>query len=102
MNDIDREELAVVDEEATMEELQQLEDAELVVRDKMASGPPTWRMRHATLKDVAYTSLPKRERLRLHTLVARYLLEKSHRSTAADHFDLAARASLPLHPLARS
>ena len=102
MYDFDREELAVVDEDATMEELQQLEDAELVVRDKMASGAPTWRMRHATLKDVAYASLPKRERLRLHTVVARYLLEKGHRSTAADHFELAARASLDLDPFDRA
>ncbi len=94
----DREELAVVDKDATMEELQQLEEAELVVRDKMASGAPTWRMRHATLKDVAYASLPKRERLRLHTLVARYLLDKGHASTAADHFELAASASLDLDP----
>jgi tetratricopeptide (TPR) repeat protein len=98
MYDFDREELAVLDADATMEELQQLEDAELIVRDKMASGAPTWRMRHATLKDVAYASLPKRERLRLHTLVARYLVEKGHRATAADHFELAARASLDLDP----
>ena len=98
----DREELAVVDQDATMEELMQLEEAELVVRDTMASGAPTWRMRHATLKDVAYASLPKRERLRLHTLVARYLLDKGHRSTAADHFELAARAALDLDPNDRS
>ena len=94
----DREELAVVDKDATMEELIQLEEAELIVRDTMASGAPTWRMRHATLKDVAYASLPKRERLRLHSLVAQYLLNKGHRSTGADHFELAARASLDLDP----
>jgi len=98
MYDFDREELAVVDKDATMEELQQLEESELIVRDKMASGAPTWRMRHATLKDVAYASLPKRERLRLHTLVARYLVDRGHRATAADHFELAARASLDLDP----
>lgn len=98
MYDFDREELAVVDQGATMEELQQLEEAELIVRDKMASGAPTWRMRHATLKDVAYASLPKRERLRLHTLVARYLVDRGHRATAADHFELAAQASLDLDP----
>ena len=98
MYDFDREELAVVDQDATMEELQQLEESELIVRDKTASGAPTWRMRHATLKDVAYASLPKRERLRLHTLVARYLVERGHRATAADHFELAARASLDLDP----
>ena len=102
MYGFDREELAVVDKDATMEELQQLEEAELVVRDKMASGAPTWRMRHATLKDVAYASLPKRERLRLHTFVARYLLDKGHGSTAADHFELAARASLDLDPQDRT
>jgi class 3 adenylate cyclase/tetratricopeptide (TPR) repeat protein len=89
----DREELAVIDDAATVDELQQLEEAEVIVRDNLV-----WRMRHATLKDVAYASLPKRERLRLHNLVAEYLLEKGHRSTAADHLELAARASLDLDP----
>jgi class 3 adenylate cyclase/tetratricopeptide (TPR) repeat protein len=98
MYGFDREELAVLDTDATMEELMQLEEAELIVRDTMASGAPAWRMRHATLKDVAYASLPKRERLRLHNLVARYLLNKGHWSTAADHFELAARASIDLDP----
>ncbi|MHB8612011.1 MAG: adenylate/guanylate cyclase domain-containing protein [Candidatus Dormibacteraceae bacterium] len=89
----DREELAVIDDAATVEELQGLEEAEVIVRDNFV-----WRMRHATLKDVAYTSLPKRERLRLHNLVAEYLLEKGHGSLAADHYELAARASLDLDP----
>src|SRR5260370_317513 len=61
MYDFDREELAVVDENATMEELQDLEEAELVVRDKMAAGAPTWRMRHAALKDVPYAGRPQPE-----------------------------------------
>jgi class 3 adenylate cyclase/tetratricopeptide (TPR) repeat protein len=89
----DREELAVIDDAATVEELQELEEAEVIVRDNLV-----WRMRHATLKDVAYASLPKRERLRLHNLVAEYLVDKGHGSLAADHYELAARASLDLDP----
>jgi tetratricopeptide (TPR) repeat protein len=89
----DREELAVIDDAATIEELQELEDAEVIVHENLV-----WRLRHATLKDVAYASLPKRERLRLHNLVAEYLVEKGHRSLAADHYELAARASLDLDP----
>ena len=89
----DREELAVIDDAATVEELRELEEAEVIVRDNLV-----WRMRHATLKDVAYASLPKRERLRLHNLVAEYLVEKGHGSVAADHYELAARASLDLDP----
>ena len=98
MYGFDLAELAVVDGAATVGELQQLEEAELVVRDDSAPGTAAWRMRHATLKDVAYASLPKRERLRLHNLVAQYLLDKGHRSLAADHLELAARASLDLDP----
>ena len=94
----DRDELAVVDGAATAEELQELEDAEVIVREQPASAVPSWRLRHATLKEVAYASLPKRERLRLHTLVAQYLLDTGHRSTAADHYELAAKASLDLDP----
>jgi tetratricopeptide (TPR) repeat protein len=93
MYGFDREELAVVDDAATVEELQELEDAEVIARDKTE-----WRMRHATLKDVAYASLPKRERLRLHNLIAEYLLDKGHPSVAADHYELAALASLDLDP----
>jgi len=89
----DLEELAVIDDAATVEELQELEEAEVIVRDNLV-----WRLRHATLKDVAYASLPKRERLRLHNLVAEYLVEKGHSSLAADHYELAARASLDLDP----
>jgi class 3 adenylate cyclase/tetratricopeptide (TPR) repeat protein len=89
----DLEELRVIDDAATVEELQELEEAEVIVHDNLV-----WRMRHATLKDVAYASLPKRERLRLHNLVAEYLVEKGHRSLAADHYERAARASLDLDP----
>src|SRR5260370_26496520 len=55
-------------------------------------------MRHATLKEVAYASLPKRERVRLHTLIAEYLLGNGHQWHAADHLQLAALASLDLDP----
>ena len=89
----DQEELAVVDDAATLDELKELEEAEVIVPDGRV-----WRMRHATLKDVAYASLPKRERLRLHNLVAEHLLDKGHPSNAADHYELAALASLDLDP----
>ena len=102
MYGFDRDELAVVDDAATIEELQELEDAEVMVRDRRESAAPIWRMRHATLKEVAYASLPKRERLRLHNLVAEHLIDTGHRSHAADHYELAAIASLDLDPNDRS
>src|SRR6267378_3137829 len=98
MYGFDMEELAVVDRSGTVEDLQELEDAEVVVRDTSATMAATWRMRHATLKDVAYASLPKRERLRLHTLIAEFLIAKKHGTVAADHLELAAIASLDLDP----
>ncbi|MGA8923270.1 MAG: AAA family ATPase, partial [Candidatus Dormiibacterota bacterium] len=98
----DLDELAVVDGAGSVAELQQLEEAEVLVHDKPASGTPAWRIRHATLKDVAYASLPKRERLRLHTLVAQYLVGNNRPSLAADHYELAALASLDLDPRDRS
>ena len=55
-----------------------------------------WRVRHATLKEVAYASLPKRERVRLHQLIADRLFADSHPAWAADHLELAAVASLDL------
>jgi class 3 adenylate cyclase/tetratricopeptide (TPR) repeat protein len=87
-------ELDVIDGAADVKELEQLEDAEVIVRQP----PSSWRMRHATLKEVAYASLPKRERLRLHQLVAEYLIDAGHRSVGADHLELAAIASLDLDP----
>jgi class 3 adenylate cyclase/tetratricopeptide (TPR) repeat protein len=90
--------LAAVGQEATPEELQQLEDAEVIVRDPEPAESQQWRLRHSTLKDVAYASLPKRERLRLHELAAQYLLERGHRSLAADHLEMAAFAAIDLDP----
>jgi len=96
----DLEELGVVDAAATQAELHQLEDAEVIVRDQpsTASVPPQWKLRHTTLKEVAYASLPKRERLRLHVQVAQFLIDRGHLSIAADHLELAAQASLDLDP----
>jgi len=54
------------------------------------------------LKDVAYASLPKRERMRLHQLVADHLLTAGHRSLAADHLELGALAALDLDPKDRT
>ena len=101
MYGFDLDELRVVDPAATDEELLQLEEAEVVVTDPQ-STTGHWQIRHATLKEVAYASLPKRERLRLHRLVAQRLLALGHRSWAADHLELAAKASLDLDPDDRS
>jgi class 3 adenylate cyclase/tetratricopeptide (TPR) repeat protein len=97
----DLEELAVVDPAGTVDELRQLEEAEVLVRDER-SGTPRWRLRHATLREVTYSSLPKRERLRLHQLVAERLQRTGHLSWAAGHLELAALAALDLHPADRS
>jgi len=94
----DLEELAVVDEEATAEELRQLEDAEILIREQASQEEPYYRLRHATLREVAYGSLPKRERLRLHLRVADALQEAGHPRWAADHLERAAIASLDLDP----
>jgi class 3 adenylate cyclase/tetratricopeptide (TPR) repeat protein len=88
----------VVDAEATANEIQQLEDAEILVPDSQPGDQPRWRMRHATLKDVIYASLPKRERERLHQLLAQNLLNTGHPSLAADHLELAALAAIDLDP----
>ena len=93
--------IQALDEAVTSEELEQLVDAEVLVRDDMGANP-SWRIRHATLKDVAYGSLPKRERLRLHRIVAQKELAAGHRSWTADHLELAAFASLDLDPSDRT
>jgi class 3 adenylate cyclase/tetratricopeptide (TPR) repeat protein len=93
-------ELGIVDPEGTVEELGQLEDAEIIVRDARSETATAtrWRMRHATLREVAYGSLPKRERQRLHELIAENLLATGHKTWAADHLELAAHAALDLAP----
>jgi class 3 adenylate cyclase/tetratricopeptide (TPR) repeat protein len=94
----DLDELRVVDPDVTRQEVGQLEEAEIVVREEGKRAVERWRVRHATVKDVAYASLPKRERVRLHELIAERLMSTGHQSWAADHLELAARASLDLYP----
>jgi class 3 adenylate cyclase/tetratricopeptide (TPR) repeat protein len=90
-------ELLIVDAAAKVDEVRLLEDAEIVVRDE-GGAAQQWRLRHATLREVAYASLPKRERLRLHELVAENLKKTGHPSWAADHLELAAFAARDLDP----
>ena len=92
----DMHELRTIDPEATLDEIRQLEEAEILVPEADAQPVTRWRVRHATLKEVAYASLPKRERVRLHQLIAERLAATGHRSWAADHLELAAIASLDL------
>jgi class 3 adenylate cyclase/tetratricopeptide (TPR) repeat protein len=98
----DLEDLALLDPEGTVAELQQLEEAEILVHETTPRGTLLWRLRHATLRDVAYASLPKRERVRLHTVFAESLLEAGHKSWGADHLEMAALASLDLDPSDRA
>ena len=80
-----------------------LENEELLVRDR--DRPGVWRFRHEMLRDVAYESLAKRERLRLHLVLADELGKSSDardlRATAY-HLQQAATASLDLNPADRS
>jgi class 3 adenylate cyclase/tetratricopeptide (TPR) repeat protein len=94
----DLDEVRVVDPATTTDEIRQLEEAEILVHEEGHRASPRWRVRHATVKDVAYASLPKRERVRLHQLVADRLMETGHPSWAADHLHVGALASLDLDP----
>ena len=85
--------IATVDEET----LRLLEDEDVLLRDDKRAG--VWRFRHETLRDVAYESLPKRERMRLHLAVADGLPDpERYPSVVAYHLEQAARASLDLTP----
>lgn len=80
-----------------------LEDEELLVREPRREG--IWRFRHGMLSDVAYESLPKRERQRLHLQVAEAILAEGPERRpkfVAYHLEQAARASLDLNPDDRS
>ena len=92
-------ELSLVSD-ASEEDVRALEEAEIVVRDDDGGwgAGPRWRFRHETVREVAYASLPKRERRTLHERVADALIEAGHATFAADHLELAARASLDLDP----
>jgi class 3 adenylate cyclase/tetratricopeptide (TPR) repeat protein len=93
------EELALIADPAD-ELLAELEDEELVERDEDREG--VWRFRHGLVRDVAYESLPKRERRRLHTLVADGLEQDPESSryprSIAYHLERAALAALDLDP----
>jgi class 3 adenylate cyclase/tetratricopeptide (TPR) repeat protein len=90
----DLDEVAAV-ADAQAQQLGALEDAEILVQDERTGG---WRFRHEMVRDVAYASLPKRERARLHESVARMLLERDQVAWAADHLERAAIAALDVDP----
>ncbi len=97
---LDLSELALI-AEPNEKMLELLEEEELLVRDEERAG--VWRFRHGLLRDVAYESLPKRERERLHLLVADSLLEDAstaarHPRSIAYHLEQAAKASLDMDP----
>lgn len=82
-----------------------LEEEELLVRD--GERPGVWMFRHGLVRDVAYESLPKRERRRLHLAVADGLAADPETTaryprSIAYHLEHAARASLDLDPADRS
>jgi class 3 adenylate cyclase/tetratricopeptide (TPR) repeat protein len=77
-------------------ELNDLIDAEIVVREDAPS--PLWRFRHEVFRDVAYASLPKRERQRSHTVIADRLQADGAITWAADHLEAAALAAFDLDP----
>ncbi len=99
---VDPSELALVTD-VSDEALAELEQEEVLVHDE---GDLTqWRFRHQVLRDVAYESLPKRERQRLHLAVADELiargLQPRYPQAIAYHLEHAARASLDLNPADR-
>ncbi|HEY7283365.1 MAG TPA: adenylate/guanylate cyclase domain-containing protein [Actinomycetota bacterium] len=81
-----------------------LEEAELLVHDH--DRPDEWRFRHELLRDVAYESLPKRERVRLHVGIVDRMEEagtiERHPQGVAWHLEHAAAAALDLNPHDRS
>jgi class 3 adenylate cyclase/tetratricopeptide (TPR) repeat protein len=84
--------------------LDEAEDEELLVSD--GERPGVWRFRSDVLRDVAYESLAKRERQRLHLRVANKLsspeLVDRYPRTIAFHLEQAARAALDLNPRDRA
>lgn len=81
--------------------LQTLEEEELLVRDP--NRPGVFAFRHGLVRDVAYESLPKRERKRLHLRIAEALAEDERTAaryprSIAYHLEQAARAALDLDP----
>ncbi len=86
--------------EPRSELLAELEDEEFLQQDE--ERPSMWRFRSDVLRDVAYESLAKRERQRLHLRVANKLAESENADryprSIAFHLEQAARAALDLNP----
>jgi class 3 adenylate cyclase/tetratricopeptide (TPR) repeat protein len=85
--------------EVDPEILKRLEEEEVIVGDR--ERPGRWRFRHELLRDVAYESLAKRDRRRLHDRMAEGLRsegESEHARQIAYHLEEAARAALDLDP----
>jgi tetratricopeptide (TPR) repeat protein len=85
--------------EVDPEVLRKLEEEEVIVGDK--ERPGRWRFRHELLRDVAYETLAKRDRRRLHERVAeglRKLGSDEHARQVAYHLEEAARAAQDLDP----
>ncbi|MGZ5301401.1 MAG: ATP-binding protein [Actinomycetota bacterium] len=82
----------------------ELEDVEFLVPEP--GRKDAWRFRSEVLRDVAYESLAKRERQRLHLRVANRLSEPAsverYPRTIAYHLEQAANAGLDLNPRDRS
>ena len=80
--------------------LRTLEQEEMLVPDP--DRPGRWRFRHELLREVAYESVTKRDRIRLHTTVAEGLEEleasEKHAAQVAYHLEEATRAALDLDP----
>ena len=95
----DLDELSLV-VEPRRELLDEAEDDELLVRDE--DRPGVWRFGSDVLRDVAYDTLAKRERQRLHLRVANKLSEGEQADrfprTVAFHLEHAAQAALDLNP----
>lgn len=95
----DTEELSLI-VEPRPELLAEAQSEELLLPDE--DHEDVWRFRSDVLRDVAYDSLAKRERQRLHVRVADKLSEPAlidrYPRTIAFHLEQAARASLDLDP----
>lgn len=81
------------------EVLKKLEEEEVIVGDR--DRPGRWRFRHELLRDVAYETLAKRDRRRLHERMVeglRSMGENEHARQIAYHLEEAARAAWDLDP----